>query len=99
MRIEAANALARHVDVAAGLPLLVALLQHEDMNTVLHACRTVETLGDKAKSAVPAMKELLKRCHKIRPPDLSPVIVASGRQDLAMFASLSIGGFLNRVDK
>ena len=99
VRIEAANALARHVDVAAGLPLLVALLQHEDMNTVLHACRTVETLGDKAKSAVPAMKELLKRCHKIRPPDLSPVIVASGRQDLAMFASLSIGGFLNRVDK
>lgn len=99
VRIEAANALARHVAVEAGLPLLVALLQHEDMNTVLHACRTVETLGESAKSAVPAMKELLKRCHQIRPPDLSPVIVASGRQDLAMFASLSIGGFLNRVDK
>ena len=99
VRIEAANALARHVHVDAGLPLLVALLQHEDMNTVLHACRTVENLGAKAKSAVPAMKQLLQRCHKIRPPDLSPVIVASGEQDLAMFASLSIGGFLKRVDK
>ena len=99
VRIEAANALVRHVHVEAGLPPLVALLQHDDMNAVLHACRTIETLGDRAKSAVPAMKELLKRCHKIRPPDLSPVIVASGEQDLAMFSSLSIGGFLNRVDK
>lgn len=99
VRIEAANALARHVDIKSGLPTLVSLLKHKDMNAVMHACRTVETLGEKAKSAVPAMKQLLKRCHKIRPPETPPTVVSSGDQDLAMFSSLSIGGFLKRVDK
>jgi len=99
VKIEAANALARKVGINEGLPTLVRLLQHKDMNTVLHACRTVETLGDEAKSAVPAMKELLKRCHKIRPPETPPTVVSSGEQDLAMFSTLSIGGFLNRVAK
>lgn len=97
VRIEAANALARHVNTNEGLPTLVALLKHKDMNTVLHAARTVEMLGGQANSALPAMKKLLKRCHEIRPPETPPTVVASGEEDLAMFTSLSIGGFLNRV--
>lgn len=99
VRIEAANALARHVGIKTGLPTLENLLEHQDMNAVLHAARTIETLGEDAKSAVPAMKQLLKRCHQIRPPETPPTVVSSGEQDLAMFTSLSIGGFLNRVDK
>ncbi|MGB0581290.1 MAG: sulfatase-like hydrolase/transferase [Limisphaerales bacterium] len=97
VRIEAASALARHGRTKQALPVLLRLLKNRNMNNVLHAARAVELIGD--KSTVPAMKALLKRCHKIRPPEMSPVIVASGEQDLAMFTSLSIGGFLKRVDK
>lgn len=97
VRIEAAGALGRHGRTKQALSALVQLLQHRNMNNVLHAARTIELLGDEARSAAPAMKQLLKRCHQIRPPDTPPTVVSSGEQDLAMFTSLSIGGFLSRI--
>ena len=39
------------------------------------------------------MKACLKRAYAVRPPDLSPVIVLPGDQDMAMF----VGFFLQRI--
>lgn len=97
VRIEAANLLARSGDRKA-MKALLQELRSEDMNLVLHAMRTVELLGERARTAIPAVKRLLARCNEISSPDLPPTTVLSGEQDLAMFTRLSIGGFLNRVD-
>jgi hypothetical protein len=94
VRIEAANLLTLRGEPDLGLPVLAAALELEDLTSVLHAARTIEMLGEDARSAVPAMEKVLARAYKIRPPDLSPVVVASGEQDLAMFVAFSANAFL-----
>ena len=64
---------------------------------VTHAARTVELLGEKAKGAVIAMEACLKRAYAVRPPDLSPVIVLPGDQDMAMFVGFSCNAFLQKI--
>jgi hypothetical protein len=44
------------------------------------------------------MAAALKRAEKIRPPDLSPVIVLPGDKDLAMFVAFSCRAFLQALE-
>jgi N-sulfoglucosamine sulfohydrolase len=99
VRIEAANALATHGDVKTALPALLKDLAHENLIIVTHAARTIELLGKKAASTAPQMRKALIRAEKIRPPDLSPVIVLPGDKDLAMFVAFSCQAFLDRLEK
>lgn len=95
-RIEAANALARHGRIDLALPVLVAALQDDSLDVVLHAVRTIELLGPAAGTAVPAVRQVVARAERIRPPDT--VDAVPGDQDLAWFISMSAHAFLARVD-
>lgn len=97
VRIQAAEALARHGELEKALPVLIAVTEGADLTAVMYAARAIELLGEEASSAVPAMEALLARAYEIRPPDLSPVVVASGDQDLAMFIGFSAKAFLDKV--
>ena len=97
VRIEAANALAHQDEIGLALPVLIKELEHKNLIVVTHAARTIELLGTKAKDAIPAMQACLKRAHKIRPPDLSPVIVLPGDEDMAMFVGFSCQAFLDNL--
>ena len=96
VRIEAANALARIGKIEAALPILIEELEHENLIVVTHAARTIELLGKEAKKALPAMQECLARANEIRPPDLSPVVVLPGDQDMAMFVAFSCQAFIEK---
>ena len=98
VRIEAANTLARHGNIKAGMPTLINELKHENLIIVTHAARTIELLGSKASAAKAPMAAALKRAEKIRPPDLSPVIVLPGDKDLAMFVAFSCRAFLQALE-
>lgn len=97
VRIEAANALCQNGQHGIGLPVLIAELESDNFTSVLHAARTIELLGEDARTAISAMEKLLARCHEIRPPDTPPTVVASGREDLAMFTAMSVSAFLENV--
>jgi hypothetical protein len=43
------------------LPILIASLESQDLNAVMHAVRTIELLGEKARSAMPAVRKTLAR--------------------------------------
>ena len=75
VRIEAANALARHGNAKKAIPILTKALESRNLAAVQHAARTVELLGATAKAAVPAMKACDARMKVIRPPGTSPVVV------------------------
>jgi uncharacterized sulfatase len=97
VRIEAANTLLLREKSDPALSVLIQELKHENLIVVTHAARTIELLGKKAKKATKPMQECLARAHKIRPPDLSPVIVLPGDQDMAMFVGFSCQAFLNKI--
>lgn len=97
VRIEAANALILHGEVEDALAQLIQELKHQNLIVVTHAARTIELLENKAIKAAEAMKECLIRAHEIRPPELSPVIVLPGDQDMAMFVGFSCQAFLNKI--
>jgi arylsulfatase A-like enzyme len=99
VRIEAANTLLLRRKSDPALSVLIQELKHENLIVVTHAARTIELLGKKAKKARKPMEECLIRAHKIRPPDLSPVIVLPGDQDMAMFVGFSCKAFLNKIKK
>jgi uncharacterized sulfatase len=99
VRIEAANTLLLRGKPDPSLSILIKELNHKNLIVVTHAARTIELLGKKAKKATKAMQECLARAHKIRPPDLSPVIVLPGDQDMAMFVGFSCQAFLNKIKK
>jgi uncharacterized sulfatase len=96
VRIEAANALIRAGNPEPALSRLIQELDHKNLIVVTHAARTIELLSDLAKKAVPAMEACLKRAYAVRPPDLSPVIVLPGDQDMAMFVGFSCNAFLQK---
>jgi hypothetical protein len=98
VRIEAANALIRNGKAEPALPVLIGELDHQNLIVVTHAARTIELLGELAKKALPAMKACLKRAYAVRPPDLSPVIVLPGDQDMAMFVGFSCNAFLKKFE-
>ena len=98
-RIEAAGALAKRGHLKTALPYLLAALAHENLIVATHAARTIELLGKDATQAAPAMKAALQRAERIRPPDLSPVIVLPGDKDLAMFVAFSCRAFLAKLEE
>lgn len=98
VRIEAANALARHGHADKALPTLAKALEHKNLAAVLHAARSIELLGDKARPAVDAMKALDARLQKLRPEDVPATVVQPGDLDMAMFIGFSIHAFLNNVE-
>jgi arylsulfatase A-like enzyme len=97
VRIECAGALANGGGNKRALRVLARELKNENFTVVLHAARTIELLGKNAMTVIPAMQKLVKRCYAIRPADTPPTVVASGREDLAMFTAMSANGFLARV--
>ena len=97
VRIEAANNLILRGKYDRALSILIKELEHENLIVVTHAARTIELLGEQAKTAKKAMQQCLARAHKIRPPDLSPVIVLPGDQDMAMFVGFSCQAFLSKL--
>ena len=97
VRIEAANALIRNGNTDKAIAVLIEDLGHKNLIVVTHAARTIELLGDRAKKALPAMQACLKRAYTVRPPDLSPVIVLPGDQDMAMFVGFSCNAFLQKM--
>ncbi len=98
VRIEAANVLTHHADPEPAIQALIKDLAHENLIIVTHAARTIELLGSKAIAAKAPMAAALKRAEKIRPPDLSPVIVLPGDKDLAMFVAFSCRAFLQALE-
>ena len=99
VRIESANTLARHGDLNAAVLALIKDLAHENLIIVTHAARTIELLGEQAIAAKTPMEAALIRAEKIRPADLSPVIVLPGDRDLAMFVAFSCRAFLEKLEK
>jgi hypothetical protein len=98
VRIESAHALARHGRIRTALPVLINAMEHPDLNVVLRAVRTVELLGQTARAAEPAIREVVARVERIRPPqDVPPTVVQTPEQDLAMFISFSAHAFLSRT--
>ncbi len=97
VRIEVANALFQNGKNQPALSTLISELEHKNLIVVMHAARTIELLGKRAKEAAPAMEACLKRAYKVRPPDLSPVIVLPGDQDMAMFVGFSCNAFLKKL--
>lgn len=61
VRVEAAGALAAHFDDRAALDSLAAALTDADENVQLHAARTLQLLGEKARPALPALQAALPK--------------------------------------
>ncbi len=95
VRIEAANALARHGHIRNSITTLAVALEEENLAAVQHAARVIELLGEKAKAALPAVAACDARMKAIRPPGTSPVVV-DPKKDKAMFVAFSTEAFLNR---
>ena len=95
VRIESADALARHGHTKESVPVLAAALSDANLAAVQHAARTIELLGERAKSAVPAMRECELRMKTIRPPGTSPLVVEPDK-DKAMWVLFSTEVFLKR---
>ena len=95
VRIEAANALARHGHAKQAIPVLTKALESSNLAAVQHAARSIELLGETAKAAVPAMKACDVRMKVIRPPGTSPVVVQPDK-DAAMFVIFSTEAFLKQ---
>ena len=95
VRIEAANALARHGHLEQAIPLLAKALESLDLTAVQHAARSIELLGEKASMALPAVAACDARMKGIRPPGTSPVVV-DPEKDQAMFIGFSTEAFLKK---
>ena len=95
VRIEAANALARHGHTGKSIPILAAALEEENLAAVQHAARAIELLGQKAKAALPAVAACDVRMKAIRPPGTSPIVVDPDK-DKAMFVTFSTEAFLKQ---
>ncbi len=97
VRIEAANALARHGHTEKSIPVLAVALEEENLAAVQHAARSIELLGDRARAALPAVKACDKRMKGIRPPGTSPVVV-DPQKDMAMFVIFSTEAFISNQE-
>jgi hypothetical protein len=64
VRIEAAGTLVELDRDAAALAVLEKTLSHEQPEVVLHAARTLELLGEKARPVLPAMRTTLERAQQ-----------------------------------
>lgn len=93
VRIRSADALARHGQTDDALPVLIELLETEDLNVLLSATRTVELIAPEARSAREAMSRVLERTRAIRESETT----RPEDRDLAWFCEFSAGAFVARV--
>jgi len=56
--------------------------------------RTVELLGNRARTAIPAVKRVAECCQSILPTTTTATFVQNAEQDPAMFISFSADAFL-----
>lgn len=95
VRIEAANALARHGNLDSSIAVLADVLSSDNLSAVQHAARVIELLGEKALPALPAVEACNARMLEIRPPETSP-LDPDPEMDKAMFVGFSTQTFINR---
>lgn len=93
VRIQAADALARHGHASATLAVLASALKDKNLSVVQHAARTIELMGHQAKALVNDVRACDARMKVIRPPGTSPVVVQPDK-DMAMFIGFSTEAFL-----
>jgi N-sulfoglucosamine sulfohydrolase len=86
VRIATADALAHHGDTGPALNLLRRELESEDLDVALLASRTIELLGNDARSARRAMRAAAARYAEVE-------------GDRAMFIRFSTGAFLDRLGR
>ncbi|NQZ57332.1 MAG: HEAT repeat domain-containing protein, partial [Lentisphaeraceae bacterium] len=99
VRIQAADALLHQSTNTVALKTLAKALKSDNLAAVLHAARTIESLGQKAFTLKAAMLECDKRMKSIRPSSQSAVVVQPGKTDMAMFTGFSTNAFLKKLNK
>jgi HEAT repeat protein len=62
VQVEAAGVLVGQLEDREALDLLAAVIRSRDEHAVLHAARTLQLLGEKARPALPAMREAIPQC-------------------------------------
>jgi arylsulfatase A-like enzyme len=62
VQVEAAGILVRHLDDREALDLLAGIIRSRDEHAVLHAARTLQLLGEKARPVLAAMREAIPQC-------------------------------------
>jgi hypothetical protein len=62
VQVEAAGTLVRQLETREALDLLAGIIRSRDEHAVLHAARTLQLLGEKARPALPAMREAIGQC-------------------------------------
>ena len=62
VRVEAAGILVRQLETREALDLLAGILRSRDELAALHAARTLQLLGEKARPVLPAMREAIPQC-------------------------------------
>lgn len=98
VRIQSANALARHESGGEeAIDVLIAALDSEELTTVLHAARTIELLGSRARAAVGAMRRIQDEVQALSLADVPATPELARDVDLAMFIGFSTQAFLSRV--
>ena len=94
---QIAYALVSHGETEDAIDELISLIKYEsNLVDLLYAARTIELLGEKARSAQEAMEELRTKATKIRAE--TPSDVSSARKELAWFIVFSTNGFLSRLE-
>lgn len=86
VRVEAASALAWADDEAAALPVLKELLKGGRPEETLHAARSLELLGNRARSVAPSMRFLLEQTR-------------NKDGDIWMFVRFSLASALTSLDE
>jgi N-sulfoglucosamine sulfohydrolase len=69
VRIESAAALIQRGDTTPALAVLTKQLKGEDLDAMMHAARTLQLLGDKARPALSEMKDALAQSRKTAKKD------------------------------
>lgn len=97
VRIEAAGAMVELGNTQVGLTILGEEVLSEDLVSALHACRTIELLGDKAASLRPQVQMVSEKCKEGMGQATDPLI--PGKTDEFMFLGFSADAFLSKIDQ
>ncbi|MEM1297185.1 MAG: sulfatase-like hydrolase/transferase, partial [Verrucomicrobiota bacterium] len=97
VRIEAAGALVELGNVQIGLTILAEEVLSEDLVSALHACRTIELLGEQAAALKPEIQMVSEKCKEGMGQATDPLI--PGKTDEFMFLGFSADAFLAKIDQ
>ncbi len=96
VRIEAAGVLVELTGNQAALAVLGEEVLSDDLISALHACRTIELLGEKAAALRPQVEEVSAKCRQGLGAAVDPLL--TGKTDEFMFLGFSADAFLARFD-